>query len=378
MKVTFICGSLEPGRDGVGDYVRRLGAALIRDGHSVAAVAFYDTYVNRIMEEVQIAEGTNLDVLRLPAGGRCVDADRAARIFVSAKNPDWVSLQFVPYAFHKKGLPFSLRGRLAQLLERRNFQVMFHELWLDTPANFKQKISAIIQRRLILGLIKKLRPQVVNVSILFSQAQLSRFGVVAGILELFGNIYPENEKMSGEISLTDKERGLRAVLFFGEPPKGNFKDVFLSGIDVFCKATTVKVRLLLACGDSAAQQEFYEQLLPVLAAYGHELQDCGFLSAPALSKLMLDCKAGISKSKPHLLVKSGAAMAMLEHGLPIWIPRWNGRDDLPVNFRKELVFADLKDALSASKLTYQALLPVVASKFIEQLSVHRLQGGDLR
>jgi hypothetical protein len=378
MKVTFICGSLEPGKDGVGDYVRRLGAALIRNGHSVAALALYDTYVNGIVEEIQIAEGTSLDVLRLPAGGSAADAERAAGIFVSAKNPDWVSLQFVPYAFHRKGLPFSLRGRLAPLLKGRRFQVMFHELWLDTPANFKQKVSAIIQRRLILGLIKKLRPQAVNVSILFGQERLSRFGVVAGILELFGNIYPEDKETSGEVSLTEKGVGQRSVLFFGEPPKGTFRDVFLSGIDAFCKTSKANVRLLLACGDSAAKQEFYERLSPVLEVYGYELRDCGFLSAPALSKLMLHCDAGVSKSKPHLLLKSGAAVAMLEHGLPIWIPRWNGRDDLPVNFRKELVFADLNDALSAPKLAYQTLLPVVASKFIEQLSMHRLQGGGLR
>lgn len=378
MTVTFICGSLEPGRDGVGDYVRRLGAALIRDGHSVTALAFYDTHVKKITEEVQTTEGTNLEVLRLPAGGNSVDAGRAAGVFVSAKNPDWISLQFVPYAFHKKGLPLSLGARLAPLLKERNFQVMFHELWLDTPANFKQRISAIIQRRLILALIRKLRPQIVDVSILFNQERLSHFGVVAGILELFGNIYPGKEHAPAKISLTDKSAGQRLILFFGEPPKGAFKDIFLSGIEAFCKADTVKIRLLMACGDSAEKQELYEKLLPVLSADGHELKDCGFLSASTLSQLMLDCDAGISKSKPQLLVKSGTAVAMLEHGLPIWAPRWNGRDELPVNFRKELIFADLDEAMSASKLAYHTLLPLAASKFIEQLAAGRLHGGTVR
>ena len=33
MKITFICGSLNPGQDGVGDYTRRLAAQLALDGH---------------------------------------------------------------------------------------------------------------------------------------------------------------------------------------------------------------------------------------------------------------------------------------------------------------------------------------------------------
>ena len=32
MKIVFICGCLEPGKDGVGDYTRRLSAELIDHG----------------------------------------------------------------------------------------------------------------------------------------------------------------------------------------------------------------------------------------------------------------------------------------------------------------------------------------------------------
>jgi hypothetical protein len=39
MRIVFLCFSLEPGRDGVGDYTRALAGELIRPGHEVCAVA---------------------------------------------------------------------------------------------------------------------------------------------------------------------------------------------------------------------------------------------------------------------------------------------------------------------------------------------------
>ena len=44
MKIVFLCGSLEPGRDGVGDYTRMLAAEIIRKGHNAAIVALADKY----------------------------------------------------------------------------------------------------------------------------------------------------------------------------------------------------------------------------------------------------------------------------------------------------------------------------------------------
>ena len=45
MRIVFICGSLEPGRDGVGDYVRHLAVAVAQQGHETAAVALRDPFV---------------------------------------------------------------------------------------------------------------------------------------------------------------------------------------------------------------------------------------------------------------------------------------------------------------------------------------------
>jgi hypothetical protein len=56
MKIIFLCGSLEPGCDGVGDYTRRLAGELIKQGHHIAAVALNDQY---LQEEFTGMQQTN-------------------------------------------------------------------------------------------------------------------------------------------------------------------------------------------------------------------------------------------------------------------------------------------------------------------------------
>lgn len=67
MKIQFLCGSLEPGRDGVGDYTRRLAGELIRQGNDVSIIALNDRFVKEITDLEQGFEGENIPVLRLPS-----------------------------------------------------------------------------------------------------------------------------------------------------------------------------------------------------------------------------------------------------------------------------------------------------------------------
>ena len=42
MKILFFCGSAEPGKDGVGDYTRRLCGELLRIGHETQILSLFD------------------------------------------------------------------------------------------------------------------------------------------------------------------------------------------------------------------------------------------------------------------------------------------------------------------------------------------------
>ena len=70
MRLVFLCASLEPGRDGVGDYTRRLAAELAARGHDVACVAMNDRHA-RALGNACLRAGPEpatipIPVLRLP------------------------------------------------------------------------------------------------------------------------------------------------------------------------------------------------------------------------------------------------------------------------------------------------------------------------
>lgn len=111
MRLAFICSSLEPGRDGVGDYTRRLAGELVRQGHPSIAVALNDPHISKTVFELQEIEGVSISVLRLPIVMPWSKRVIEARNWLEAFNPDWISLQFVPFGFHRRGLCFGLGNR---------------------------------------------------------------------------------------------------------------------------------------------------------------------------------------------------------------------------------------------------------------------------
>jgi hypothetical protein len=77
---------------------------------------------------------------------------------------------------------------------------------------------------------------------------------------------------------------------------------------------------------------------------------------------------GIVRSEPYLLGKSGVAIALLEHGTPIWLPKWTGDNQPELVFRKHLIYKELKKTVDyPPHESYQSLLSGVTSEFIIHL-----------
>jgi hypothetical protein len=66
MKILFICGSLEPGRDGVGDYCRRLAGEFLRTGIDTQILSLCDQHATSFTNENQTVEETEVVVHRIP------------------------------------------------------------------------------------------------------------------------------------------------------------------------------------------------------------------------------------------------------------------------------------------------------------------------
>ncbi|MEI8235402.1 MAG: hypothetical protein WCH57_12065 [Verrucomicrobiota bacterium] len=330
MRIAFLCGSLESGRDGVGDYTRRLAAECVRQGHACRLIALNDAFISGTVSEKQESEEVSLPSLRcgedLPVGER----NAAARVFLDGFDPDWISLQFVPYAFHPKGIPWRFARELREIIAGRPLHLMFHELWIGEGGGYawKHRLVGAVQRGCIFRLIAALRPRVVHTSNATYIARLQAGGVAAGELPIFGNIpiappdaaLPPGLLTAG-LPLIAPERGAWwFALFFGILHPEWQPEPFTGTLLSAARQAGKRVCWISAGRMGAAGEALWERLRQT---YGGEIRfiRCGEQPATRISALLRWADFGVAASPWSLLGKSSAAATMIDHGLSVIVPR---------------------------------------------------------
>lgn len=350
IKIAFICGSLEPGRDGVGDYTRRLSGELIRLGHLVVMAGVNDGYVSEIVLEQQEIEGTTVSVLRLPNVLSWKERAIKTRQWLNGFNPDWLSLQFVPFGFHPKGLHFGLGKFLASINSKASWHVMFHELWLGLGDNstVKHRILGRLQRYIILDLMRCLCPRKVHTQAEPYRMALMRTNIIASILPLFGNIpRVDAEGWDGLLEpLVTKAAG--------KPQERS--DLYLAGIlgmvhpewNVEHAVNTLqplvnrfqKRLVLVFHGKNNLEPKAINHLRLNLKGRADVVM-AGERTALEITKILQTLDLGLATSPRQIIQKSGSVAAMLEHGLPVLVTRddWRlcGWESPPVETSSQLI-----------------------------------------
>lgn len=327
MKIVFICGSLEPGRDGVGDYTRILAGELIRLGHEISVIALNDRHISHEVESFQESASFQIPVLRLSFRLDMNQRFRRAGLWIDNFDPDWISLQFVPFSFHPKGLPVGLSKALRKIGKCRNWHIMFHELWvgMHIGASKKEVLWGRIQRQLIFLLIKKLSPNQIHTQSGLYKAQLKAMGFEAGLLPLFSNI-PVSKNGSAYL----EKRGSTLVTgnkltlaLFGGVHKGAPITQFAKEVKAFSKKFEMPVSLIIV-GRGGNEQKHWEEIWSELDL---EVVVMGELSAEEISNTLCRASYGITTTVFGKVEKSGSVAAMTEHGLKVicvaadWQPR---------------------------------------------------------
>ncbi|GHT53497.1 hypothetical protein FACS189446_1060 [Bacteroidia bacterium] len=308
MKILFICGSLEPGRDGVGDYTRRLAGEIIRQGHDASIIALNDRFVDAIIRTEQLSEKTNISVLRLPSILPKKEKYKTAGKFIQDFNPEWLSLQFVPYSFQKRGLPFGLGKNLGEISSGRKWHIMFHELggWAYKDIFMKLKWTSILQRFIINRLLKTIHPKVVHTNITWRVSRLEAFNIHAKLLPLFGNIPVQFEKScSGSSNII--------FIIFGSIHSGADTTRFAKWLSHLQQTENKKV-IVHFVGKNGNELTVWEESLK---NQDIEYQVYGEQDESIISKLMSQSDIGIVTTPYFLIEKSGSRAAMQEHRLPV-------------------------------------------------------------
>ncbi len=317
MKIVFLCGCLEPGYDGVGDYTRRLSGELKRQGNQVFIISINEKNLGGAStQEVQVSEGSEIPVLRISDGISYQERVLIAKRWVDSITPDWLSLQYVPFSFHPKGAHFFLGKFLRKLGRHRRWHIMFHELWtgMDEESSKKHFWLGKIHRLLIKSLIRTLKPAVIHTQTHVYIEKLGKLGYKAYYLPLFSNIpFHEPDTISkSEDKYIDQKKKLLFVLFGGI--HGN-SPVAQLAIDLvhYERANKAKI-ILIIIGRSGPMQK---QWTSVWALNGLEFVLMGEQPPKVISKILHSASIGISTTPIQLAEKSGSVAAMREHQLPV-------------------------------------------------------------
>lgn len=335
MRIAFITSCLEPEMDGVGDYVRLIATQLNCMSNSCAMFALNDRYADRVhyehdMRELRIPAATSWRERRHLAGERLADFD-----------PHWVSLQFVCYGWHPQGVSVGAVRALSRLLDGYRTHVMFHELevGLQAGASLKERVLGLTQHKAVLGpLLRGLQPMVVHTSNQAYAAVLREiYGVHAKLLPLCGNVpvtadsadswlFPALDASGVSVDWRSRPEYLFGG-YFGSIYPGALTSQMIGRL-VGVAAKGHQLVILSAgrrglCGDAIwrdVSREFAGRV-PFVSL--------GVLPGHRVSEYLNSIDFGIAAAPWLLMGKSGSAAAMMEHDLPILVPRNDIRFRLP-------------------------------------------------
>lgn len=324
MNILFICGSAEPGKDGVGDYVRRLCGELLKTGHHAQILSLCDKQASCFLTETQFAAGSPVIVSRIPIGSSYNQQQVWSQRILNAAPFDWISLQFVPYSFHAKGLPFWLPGFLNNLKGKHQWHLMFHELWIgiEREATFKKKSVGFLQKRIIRKLKKSIAPKVVHTQSKIYQYYLSKIAITSHYLPLFGNVSVTGSK-------NQDPQVVKIVVFATIHDKAPFKD-FIIDLKKELEQLHKETKFIFIGRHGALLGTW----TTILERNGIAYEVLGESTEDKISEVLINSDYGISSTPYKISDKSGVLAAMSEHQLIVISvgKPWMDQDDISVSF----------------------------------------------
>jgi hypothetical protein len=375
MNLLFVCTSLEPGRDGVGDYTRLLASGCADAGHNCALLAINDEHLSDsepVVHSTQSERGHSFSVLRLSPSKTWTARFEHAQAFANAHAPEWVSWQVVPYGFHPKGIIPDSAFEFARLGAGRHNHLMLHELWIGLAfgESLKNRVYGFFQRRALMAFIQCLAPTLIDTTNPAYREVLIRQGCSPGVLPLCGNI--PIEPMPSAPRGAEWVGGIFGTVHTQLDPRG-----CISALARGAKASKRTLRILGFGRLGAYGEKLFAQLKDEYSHRSIVIENLGERQPAEISWLLQSLDFGIGTHPWALIGKSGAVAAMLDHGIPVIVPRddWALRiPPTPPPLKDSLVvrLSDTPSELMAGWLSRrrppQSRLPALASAFLSRLN----------
>lgn len=289
--IDFLIPETAPGIGGVGDYARQLAGHLNDRGWAARSVPW------SVSDEPP------------PVGPEVVP------------EPAWVSWQFVCYAYARGVWMLPLVRRLRRRYPTAHLHLMVHELWPGTTrrAGPLERLTSACRARQLRVMVHRLNVRVIHTQIEFHRAWLRRWAIEASLLPLPGNIpiaapadRPVLPSSPGEAA--DHRRWV-TLGFFGSTYPNLAPGPFLQTIVEALRARSARPALYFFGRNQAPA--IFEKWVQAASACGVPCHALGALSPERVSQAIQELDYGVATTPAEALGKSGSAMALLEHGLPL-------------------------------------------------------------
>lgn len=311
IKLAFICGSIEQGRDGVGDYSRVLGRFLSANGYDIHIIALFDHFTDSVIDGKE--EGTGFWLFRLPLKGYTFEQrmhlvmDKLSQIHC-----DIVSLQYVPFSFHPKGLAYNMIMLVRSIGKSYFLHIMFHELWVGMAKedSFKMKIWGWGQRQIIKWTIHISSPDFISTQLSLYKEQLRRLTNISIYkIPLVCNIDIAVRDVTKD-ALYKNELGM---IVFGNIYPDSPAKAFLKEFKENRLSDGTKLKLYFIGSNGIHLQDWINACKENAISF----EERGILSESEINGVAAKCSYAIVTTPYYLIEKSGSAVAMLHAGLKV-------------------------------------------------------------
>jgi len=322
MKIIFLCGCLEPGRDGVGDYCRTLAYTMIRKGLKVALLSYNDFYVQEVEQMDPKDGGVTPSILRLPSTMRHDKKLTFGIQWINHFSPDIISIQYVPYSFNKRGLPFGLSNEFAKLTSGTSTHVMFHEIWQgeSKESGVKDIILGYLQRKISISIVSSTKAKWVSTTNDYYRNSILKAGAENVFkIPVFSNMPLGKIKESSVFDLlpneiTEHRSDYIIASFFGGLLFHHqiFESLIKFANDV--RKQTGKKLIITHIGRSKGVENQFKQ---VKLKTGIETFVLGEFSEQDVADYLIKVDLGLTNYPKVLFEKSGSVAALLYNECPV-------------------------------------------------------------
>jgi hypothetical protein len=340
MRLLLICSSLENGKDGVGDYTTRLGAELARLGHEPLVLGWVDPHARQTSDAVPTTGSRAIRCVRLPKRLGWAERERLLSELMKRFRPEAISLQYVPWSYGRYGASGAPARTLRRVIPAGvPCQLMLHEPWIGARSvdSCKERLIGYFQKKSILHLARSLNLSPCHCSNPYYLQLFRGAGIEATLLPLFGNIpiadkgaIPEVEariqKQTGvDLAGSKRREYLHSAVFGTVHPQWDPSPAVESCLRHLDNEQKGQRLAIMLAGRNGKHADRFLRRLQARFGDAIVVAQIGELTPFEVSALFHQLDFGWAANPYALVGKSGSAIAMLEHGLPLLATR----NDMP-------------------------------------------------